>query len=161
MEKIFLIMKLIFEKWNHFISEQEVKTKDELLKLLKSDKIFKINIDTPRGKTKKFGGLKKIKLKFDYGEWPGLINPADKMGWDLVIVPSADKDSLNLLPVGEINYRADDNIWDDVGKSKPIGVEHNTKIILGPEGSYTEEDKTTINKFFSNLIQFKPVIWYT
>ena len=158
-------MKIILEKWKLFLSEQDKSTisKSELLKLLRNDEIdnSRINIDTPRGQGKKFGGLKKVKLIFDYGEWPDLINPSDNMGWDLIIVPSSDDVAANLKPVGEVNYKTDDSIWDEVGKEKPKGIAGNTKIILAPDGIAKKQDKEAINNFFSDLIQFKPVIWYT
>ena len=157
-------MKIILEKWKLFLSEQDKSTisKSELLKLLRNDEIdnSRINIDTPRGQEKKFGGLKKVKLKFDYGEWPDLINSSDSMGWYLVIVPSSDKNTPNLKPAGEINYKTDKNTWDDIGKEMPKGMAGNTKIILAPDGVASEEDKKIINDFFSKLIQFKKVVWF-
>jgi len=157
-------MESIFKKWNYFLSKQKEKiiTKSELLKLLRDDEIDtpRINIDTPRTQEKKFGGLKKVKLKFDYGEWPDLINSSDSMGWDLIIVPSSDKNTPNLKPAGEINYKTDKNTWDDIGKEMPKGMAGNTKIILAPDGVAKEEDKIIINDFFSKLIQFKKVVWF-
>ena len=68
---------------------------------------FTINIDNPVHSYKKFGQDKSYQLPFDYGEWPELINPADDMGWDLIIVPSASGGSSpaqNLKIIGVVKY---------------------------------------------------------
>jgi hypothetical protein len=153
-------MKQIIKKWEKFLVEKTIYTKKDLIDFIKKNPNQKINIDTPKGKTKKFGGLKKIKLKFDYGEWPDLINPADNMGWDLIIIPSATQKNKNLLPIGYVQYHDDDNIWKKVGKEKPEGVKQNFKIIIAPNKVVPEEDKQIIEKFFEKLIQFKKVIWF-
>ena len=44
-------------------------------------------LDNPIGSKKGFGA-KKRELPFDYGEFSKFINPADDMGWDIIIVPS-------------------------------------------------------------------------
>ena len=153
-------MKQILENWEKFLVERIIRTQKELIDIIRADPKQKINIDTPKGKTKKFGGLKKIELEFDYGEWPKLINPADDMGWDLIIVPSATKKSKNLLPVGYIQYKDDDKIWKKVGKKKPKNIKQNTKIIIAPNEIIKKEDKTIIENFFEKLIQFDKVIWF-
>jgi len=142
------------------MSEQLIRSKKDLLIFLKNNPDQKIHLDSPKGTTKKFGGLKSVTLPFDYGEWPKLINPADKMGWDLIIVPSNNKNTKNLLPAGEVNYKDEKEIWDRVGKEKPEGINNNSKIILAANSEASGEDKKVINTFFSKLIQFKPVIWY-
>ena len=83
------------------------------------------------------------------------------MGWDLIIVPSSSERNLNLLPIGHVQYYEDDDIWEKVGKEKPDNISSNTKIILANDGNYYIEDKNVIERFFKQLIQFKPVIWYT
>ena len=153
-------MKKILRSWEKFLIERVIATKQELIDILRAASKQKINIDTPKGKTKKFGGLKKVKLEFDYGEWPKLVNPADDMGWDLIIVPSATKKQKNLLPVGYIEYKDDDETWEQVGKAKPENIGQNTKIIIAPNEKYTNEDKQIIEKFFEKLIQFKDVVWF-
>lgn len=142
------------------MSEKIFNSKEDLLTFLKNNPNQKIHLDNPKGTTKKFGGLNSVVLPFDYGEWPELINPADDMGWDLIIVSSNDKNTENLLPVGEVNYRDEDEIWNKVGKVKPNGVLNNSKIVLAQNGSASEKDKNIINVFFSSLVQFKPVSWY-
>ena len=42
---------------------------------------------------------------------------------------------------------------------KPIGIEGNTKIIVSPEQQPEKTDVKSIEKFFSNLVQFKKVVW--
>ena len=99
-------MKKLLESWKKFLTEekQTIKTKAELISLLKKDPDQKIFLDSPKGATKKFGGSDPIELPFDYGEYPDIINPADNMGWDLIIVPSATKDDQLLMPVGHVEY---------------------------------------------------------
>ena len=94
--------KNIFKKWKKFLSESVVKTREELLDIITRSPNQEIFVDTPAGNTKKFGGLVKTVLPFDYGEYPRLINPADDMGWDVIIVPSSSERNLNLLPVGQM-----------------------------------------------------------
>ena len=152
-------MNKILEKWEKFSDERDVYTHNELINIIQANPDLDIHIDSPRGSEKKFGGLSKMKLPFDYGEWPNLINPADNMGWDLIIVPSATANDKNLLPIGYIRYKDDDSIWDDVGKAKPKGVRHNTKIIIAPNEQYNEQDKKIIENFFEKLVQFEAVTW--
>ena len=153
-------MKKIFENWRVRMNEQVFRSKEELIIFLRANPNQQIYLDNPRGTTKKFGGLEKKVLPFDYGEWPALINPSDGMGWDLIIANSDDEDTDNLLPVGEVNYLGDDSIWNQVGKDKPVGVEQNSKIIMAKDGVISTKDKEIINNFFNELIQFQPIIWY-
>ena len=83
------------------------------------------------------------------------------MGWDVIIVPSSSERNLNLLPVGHVQYYEEDDIWEKVGKEKPENISLNTKIILANDGNYYIDDKNIIEDFFEQLIQFKPVVWYT
>ena len=114
-------MKKIFENWRRSINEQVFHSKEELLVFLRSNPNQEIYLDNPKGTKKKFGGLEKKVLPFDYGEWPALINPADGMGWDLIIANSDSEETENLLPVGEVNYLNDESmiikisIWIDLG----------------------------------------------
>ena len=153
--------KNIFKKWKKFLSESVVKTREELIDIITRSPNQEIFVDTPAGNTKKFGGLDKKTLPFDYGEYPSLINPADNMGWDVIIVPSSSERNLNLLPVGHVQYYEEDDIWEKVGKEKPENISLNTKIILANDGNYYIDDKNIIEDFFEQLIQFKPVVWYT
>ena len=135
-------MNKILEKWEKFSDSRDVYTHNELINIIQANPDLDIHIDSPRDSEKKFGGLSKMKL-----------------GWDLIIVPSAMADDKNLLPIGYIRYKDDDSIWDDVGKAKPKGVRHNTKIIIAPNEQYNEQDKKIIENFFEKLIQFEAVTW--
>ena len=152
--------KYIFEKWKKFLSESVVSSREELIDIITRSPNQEIFVDTPSGNTKKFGGLVKTVLPFDYGEYPKLINPADNMGWDVIIVPSSSERNTNLLPVGHVQYYDDEDIWEKVGKKQPDNISANTKIILANDGNYYIEDKNVIEDFFKQLIQFKPVVWY-
>jgi hypothetical protein len=155
-------VKEIIENFNNFLENEKkiVNTKEEVIEIIKKNPNYEIYLDNPRGTTKKFGGLDPKVLPFDYGEWPELVNPADQMGWDLVIVPSASDKDDNLTPVGFIDYNTDPSIWERVGKKMNAGIENNSKIVLAPYGWYSTNDQEVLENFFGSLIQFKPIIWF-
>lgn len=126
-----------------------IDTRQEIVDFIRNNPNQKIYLDNPRGTTKKFGGIIPIKLPFDYGEWSDLINPEDGAGWDLIIVPSATKDSNNLIPIGYCAYNEK--------KPKSMG---NDKIIIAPDGEYDFNDRKTIESVFSQMNYFDPVVWY-
>ena len=150
-------MKQIMEKWTTFLENEEkkeqivLKTRSELYEYLKKhpENNKNIKIDVPKGSKKWSDGKNKKVLTFDYGEWTNLINPADKMGWDLIIMPKYDKNTSNLAPIGHLTYK------DEVGKEKK-----NDKIILAPNSNYTDEEKQEMVDFFSDVDVFKPIVWY-
>ena len=145
------------EKWTTFLENEEkkeqivLKTRSELYDYLKKhpESSKNIEIDRPKGSKKWSDGKNKKVLTFDYGEWTNLINPADKMGWDLIIMPKYDKNTSNLEPIGHLTYK------DEVGKEKK-----NDKIILAPNSNYTDEEKQEMDDFFSDVDVFKPIVWY-
>ena len=128
-------------------NKMEIPTLEEIVTYIKNVPNQKIRLDYPKGSYKGFGE-DKAPLPFDYGEYPLLTNPADDLGWDVIIVPSSSKDDKQLIPVGHIQYA---NRPDKVG---------NDKLIIAPSGQYTSEDKATIDDFFDPLDRFKPVNWY-
>jgi len=145
-------VKKLFENWKYFLNEEkkEINTKEELVTHLEqnpSDNLpTNINIDNPKGTAKAFRGSEAVELPFDYGEWTSLINPADGMGWDLIIAPGSSKTSQNLKPIGHVEYA------DGSG---------NDKMIVANGGSISAESKEVINKFFEGLgDSFKEVEWY-
>ena len=126
-----------------------IPTRDELVDYVRQNPNHEIYLDQPRGSTKAFGSSTQYPLPFDYGEWIDLINPVDKMPWDLIIVPSATKDDQNLIPVGVVAYNDE--------KPRKIG---NDKIIIAPGTIYTKDDKEIIEDFFNEFSYFDPVEWY-
>ena len=58
-----------------------------------------IGFDIPM--VQKFGGVDPITLPFDYGEYPEIVNPADGMGWDIIIVPGSTKENKDLISYSE------------------------------------------------------------
>ena len=144
-------MKALMENWRKYVTDEPsvVPTREEMISFLTNDPNQKIHLDSPKGSVKGFGRTNKIPLPFDYGEYPDIINPADNMGWDLIIVPSATKESELLMPVGHVEYEKD--------RRDKLG---NDKIIIAPSRQYTEEDRATIDGFFSRLEGFEPVKWY-
>lgn len=81
-------------------------------------------------------------LPFDYGEFPDYINPADDMGWDIIIAPDSRWNQPGLKVAGIVRYKD--------GSRK----EGNDKIILAFNGNTTPEDKETITNFFSERDEF-------
>ena len=144
-------MKQIMENWRKYSADEPsvVPNRVEMVNFLSLNPEQKIHLDSPKGSVKGFGKTNKTPLPFDYGEYPDIINPADNMGWDLIIVPSATKESELLMPVGHVEYRK-------VRRDK-IG---NDKIIIAPSRQYTEEDRVIIEDFFNSLEGFEPVRWY-
>jgi len=144
-------MKLLLEAWRKYTADEPsvVPTREEMVDFLTNSPNQEIYLDNPKGSKKGFGRIEKVPLPFDYGEYRDIINPADNMGWDLIIVPSATKDDELLMPVGHVEYEKD--------RRDKLG---NDKIIIAPNKQYTEEDRTIIDDFFNNLEGFQPVRWY-
>jgi len=147
-------MKQIFERWNGFLKEIRrltVPDRDEIVKYIIEFPNQNIYLDNPKGSKKAFGRGEenKVELPFDYGEYPDIINPADGMGWDIIIVPSASQKDEDLIPVGHVAYTED--------RLEKVG---NDKIIIAPRGDYTHDDVNIIEDFFNELEGFKPVRWY-
>jgi hypothetical protein len=144
-------MKVLMENWRKYTADEPsvIPNREAAVDFLSHNPNQEIYLDNPKGSSKGFGRTNKIPLPFDYGEYPDIINPADNMGWDLIIVPSATKESELLIPVGHVEYRKD--------RRDKIG---NDKIIIAPNNQYTEEDRTIIDGFFNNLEGFEPVRWY-
>ena len=129
--------------------EITIDTRKEIVDFINNNPPQPILIDKPKGSAKKFGGKKEIILPFDYGEWSNLINPADGMGWDLIIVPSATQDDKDLRPVGYVAYNEN--------KSESM---FNDKIIIAPDGKYTSEDRELIKGVFDQMDYFDDPVWY-
>ena len=134
-------MKLLLENWRGYLNEDEGYNKDveSMISFLKDNPNQKINIDSPKGSEKGFGNKTKIPLPFDYGEYSEIINPADKMGWDLIIAPSYNEKSDNLQPAGYVRYK------------EGTGKEGNDKIIISKNGTINEKDKQIITDYFKIL----------
>ena len=142
-------MKLILERWNKFVNEAEEESSSvsyqEMLDLIKGEdgSEIKIFIDVPKGAKKGFGATEKRPVPFDYGEFPDYINPADGMGWDLIVAPSESgkewNKAGNLLPVGRVDYK------------EGTGKKGNDKIVMASGGKISEEDKEGIKVFFGGI----------
>ena len=149
--------------WRRFLAEgkQNIGTKKELIDLIKKDPDQKVYLDSPKGSTKKFGGVDPIELPFDYGEYPNLVNPADGMGWDIIIVPGSNKDDKDLIPVGHVSYKADEKEWaENTTREMPLDLKNNHKIFVASGGKYTAEGKKIIDDFFKERWQFEDTEWY-
>jgi hypothetical protein len=156
-------MKTILENWREYLTEENkiINSKEELINIIRKNPDQKIFLDNPKGTTKKFGGVDPIELPFNYGEYPELVNPADNMGWDIVIVPSSDENDKDLLPVGHVSYTGNKEEWkDNSSRAMPEDLVDNHKIIVASGGKYTGADKALIVNFFEQRWQFKEVVWY-
>jgi len=155
-------MKIILEGWRRYLTEEKktINSKEELIKIINLDPDKEIYLDSPKGTTKKFGGANPRKLPFDYGEYPELTNPADGMGWDVVLLPGSTEKDKNLLPVGHVSYYNDETLWSDNDREMPENIGDNHKILICKDGNYSEAAKTLIEDFFDELWQFKEVVWY-
>jgi len=131
-----------------------VPTKKDLIDMILMDPKQTISIDGPKGSTKMFGGDTPHVLPFDYGEYPMLVNPADGMGWDVILMPGVSSKDASLFPVGHVPYNK--KFLDLKGGSK-FG---NDKMILSRNGDYDEEAKNMLDEFFSAIKQFDKIVWY-
>ena len=156
------MMREILNNWKNFLNEEKmvISSKEELIDLIKKKPDQKIYLDNPKGTAKKFGGAKPRKLPFDYGEYTELINAADNMGWDIILMPNSSKDDKNLLPIGHISYREEKELWKKYGMGRPKNIEDNHKIFLAKDGEASQGDKDSMEKFFKELWQFKEIEWY-
>ncbi len=148
MGKIIYFYKMAKKKKN-------IKTIDDLFFELKNNPNPKVYIDSPMGTKKGFGSTKR-KLPFDYGELSDLINPADDMGWDIILPPS-NRAKEKLIPVGYVKVNDDEKAWKEKGNTTPpIG---NDKVIVASKGVISDQDVKIIDDFFSSMWQFDKVIW--
>ncbi|MAG25837.1 hypothetical protein CMI47_09690 [Candidatus Pacearchaeota archaeon] len=164
--------------------ETEVEGVDNVLKYLREKENHGkfIFLDNPKNSYKRFGQKNYRKMPFHYGEFVEISNPADEMGWDVIIVPSSsdvakteqseedDEETAyvpaghNLIPVGYVPVNESQKEWTRRTKSKkrpqgkpaPVG---NDKIILAPNGIIEDEDKKDIEEFFRPMWNFKDVVW--
>ena len=118
----------------------------------------KIFLDSPIGSRKWGCGKEKKILPFDYGEFVSFINPADNMGWDLIIVPSQSggkrtKRDHNYEIVGIVMVSTKDEIIKNKNDWNPKPGNH--KLIVAKNGDYNKKDVDIINNFFKNMWQFK------
>tara|TARA_R110002110_G_scaffold97864_1_gene250935 strand:+ start:2280 stop:2777 length:498 start_codon:yes stop_codon:yes gene_type:complete len=155
-------MKTILESWRRYLTEEKktINSKEELIDIINQSPDKEICLDNPKGTTKKFGGANPRKLPFDYGEYPELTNPADGMGWDIILLPGSTKEDKNLLPVGHVSYYNDETLWNDNNRPMPENIGDNHKILICKDGNYSGAAKTLIEDFFDELWQFKEVVWY-
>ena len=139
------------------MKEKEIFSPEEVYSLLEKEKSPKVYLDNPMGSKKGFGDTKR-ELPFDYGEFSNWINPADGMGWDIIIPPS-NREQTDLIQVGIVKVNPDEQTWrEKANKKPPVG---NDKIVVASNGEITEEDKKIIEDFFSDMWQFKEVIWFS
>ena len=160
-------MKNWLQNWNKFLNEEKqvVSTREELVDLLRDNPDQKRKLDMRKGEGRKsFGGVFKppVRVEFDYGEFPELINPADGMGWDIILADNSNIDDDNLLPVGHFSYIQDKDLWSNHGVyDMPEKIGGNSKIVLSKDGNISDAEKQHLTKFFEDMWQFKDPEWYT
>lgn len=109
-----------------------IDTEDEMISIINTT-LPKIHIEEKKGQIKKsWGG---ITMPFDYGDMPEFINPADNMGWDIIIAPDSHWNQPGLKVAGILRYKS--------GKNK----KGNDKIILAFNGRTTDRDKKVFKEF--------------
>lgn len=157
--------------------ETDVDGIDDVLDYLGENPGKFIFLDNPKGSKKRFGQKTYKEMPFHYGEFVEINNPADDMGWDVILVPSAQVEQEasqgevdhvpaghNFIPIGYVPVNDSQEEWTartkspsrPEGKPAPVG---NDKIILAPDGIVTDEDKRAVEEFFGPMWNFKDVIW--
>ena len=136
-----------------FESDKKIVSLDEIITIL-TDSLPEIEIEELKNTgRKKWGNPDPI--VFDYGEIPSLINPADGMGWDIIISPDADKTDELLRIVGYVPIKSDaDKIPPPFG-NKP----GNHKLILGKIGRISQQAITKLKNWFKDTVVFDPIVF--
>jgi hypothetical protein len=158
-QKIITLKKTLIKLGFDSYAKKESLEIDGYKKLFKymNDNNINLNIDFPKGSMKGFGSKKRA-LPFDYGEIVGVINPADGMGWDIILPPSHDISDGKYSPVGIIRVKNDKSLWmKNLNKKPPVG---NDKVIISADGKISNKDKEKINKFFDGMWQFEEIEWF-
>lgn len=152
-KKLFKKAKIVPYNFDWGLLDEEekltVRKRRDVIALINDNPELEIFLDNPRGTSKKFGSSTQFKLPFDYGELPDVINPADGMGWDIVIVPSSKKQDDNLKAVGYVAYN----------EKRPQSL-GNDKIILASNSYYNPKDRLDVENVFSVMDYFDPVVWF-
>jgi len=143
------------------IDKYEIEDYKDILKLDRDmlDAV-KIYLDKPMGSKKDFG-KGKSELPFDYGELELIVNPADNMPWDIIIVPSQSGNDVSQTLedyqfVGIVKYNEDEKDWEENEQEFP-GSNH--KLIIAIDGEYEDSDVEDIEEFF-DMWQFEKVEWF-
>lgn len=93
-------------------------------------------------------------IPFYYGEYPTFINPADNMGWDVIVI-SNDKNFDNLTCQGIVPIDENANLIPKPYGNKP----GNHKLILSKQPLSLEE-KDMINAFFKEKKAFSQPVYF-
>jgi len=134
--------KILFE------NERKVISFDEILTFLKNT-LPRLKIEENKGVHKKWGNPNPI--PFDYGEFPDLINPADGMGWDVIISHDADKNDEWLRITGYVPINDQSHLIPPPFGNKP----GNHKLILGRFGKIGNQAISTLKDYFEDLPSFE------
>lgn len=128
--------------------KKQVVTLDEILKLGTKESL-KFRIEERKNKSIKWKDG--VLIPFDYGDYVEYINPADNMGWDIIIAPSTETYT-NLLICGIVKVsKVAPSIRPPYGNK--LG---NDKLILGVDGVISENDKLVLKKYFDGIKAFNP-----
>jgi len=122
-----------------FLERVEVYDEDHIFSIINTS-LPKIHIEVPKG-TPKLGWSKKP-LPFHYGELPEYINPADSMGWDVIIAPDSEWNQPGLKVAGIVRYRPG------------VNKKGNDKIIMAFNFNTTDRDKKVIKDYFKDKSEY-------
>lgn len=134
--------KLLFEE------ERKVVQLGEVLDIL-TNSLPRLTIEELRGVKKKWGNPNPI--PFDYGELPDYINPADNMGWDIIIAPDSDADDKWLRVTGYVPINDQAHLIPPPFGNKP----GNHKLILGRFGKISNQSMSILKDYFEPLAAFE------
>lgn len=121
---------------------------------LGSEKPLPLYVEKLRGEVMRWNDT--LPSPFDYGEYPNFTNPADGMGWDILIAPSSSPNDKNLLIAGVVR------IADDADKiPAPHGNKPgNHKLILSQDGAISPKDKKLLSEYFKDNKAFEQPVYF-
>jgi hypothetical protein len=135
-----------------FEDERRIVTFEEVIDIL-TDHLPRLKIEELKNVGRKWGSPNPI--PFDYGELPDLINPADNMGWDVIIAPDADKNHKFLRITGYVPVNDNAHLIPPPNGNKP----GNHKLILGEFGKTSNGSMIKLKKWFQDLNQFDDIVF--
>lgn len=110
----------------------------------------RIRIESKRNTARRWGVEEP--MPFDYGDIPDYINPADGMGWDIIVSPDSDSSNKNLRIAGIVKVKDNALKYPPPEGNKP----GNHKLILAINGRMSNDAIQTIKRWFKQTKSFQP-----